>query len=169
MVLYFGYSWPPAAMARRPPSVFTHTMSHVLGPWLDRLIPDFNVTIYGFHTVWAGRDTTVAGKKKGVGLAVLVNNLWCELVHILVKESVCVPTGAHCHWTSSILFAMGVYQCYRHHRLYLFNQRFRPHITSSHSSSSVATSGCLLELLRVFVLCLVLDIILYSNNFFCTA
>ncbi|TWW68204.1 hypothetical protein D4764_19G0000020 [Takifugu flavidus] len=59
--------------------------------WLHGLIPDSNVTIAGFTTVRADRDTTAAGKKKGGGLAVFVSNRWCNPEHIHVKERVCNP------------------------------------------------------------------------------
>ncbi|TWW56101.1 hypothetical protein D4764_08G0000880 [Takifugu flavidus] len=59
--------------------------------WLHGLIPDSNVTIAGFTTVRADRDTTAAGKKKGGGLAVFVSNRWCSPEHIHVKERVCSP------------------------------------------------------------------------------
>ncbi|TWW66964.1 hypothetical protein D4764_02G0000050 [Takifugu flavidus] len=59
--------------------------------WLHGLIPDSNVTITGFTTVRADRDTTAAGKKKGGGLAVFVSNRWCSPEHIHVKERVCSP------------------------------------------------------------------------------
>ncbi|TWW53626.1 hypothetical protein D4764_0122180 [Takifugu flavidus] len=59
--------------------------------WLHGLIPDSNVTIAGFTTVRADRDTTAAGKKKGGGLAVFVSNRWCNPEHIHIKERVCSP------------------------------------------------------------------------------
>ncbi|XP_078802582.1 uncharacterized protein LOC144991990 [Oryzias latipes] len=59
--------------------------------WLHELTPDANVTITGFHTVRADRDTTASGKKKGGGLALLVNKRWCKPEHIHVKERVCNP------------------------------------------------------------------------------
>ncbi|XP_078802203.1 uncharacterized protein LOC144991899 [Oryzias latipes] len=59
--------------------------------WLHELTPDANVTITGFHTVRADRDTAASGKKKGGGLALLVNKRWCKPEHIHVKERVCNP------------------------------------------------------------------------------
>ena len=59
--------------------------------WLHEQIPDSNATIPGFHTVRADRDTAASGKKKGGGLAVLVNNRWCHPGHISVKERFCSP------------------------------------------------------------------------------
>ncbi|TWW59307.1 hypothetical protein D4764_06G0008370 [Takifugu flavidus] len=59
--------------------------------WVHGLIPDSNVTIAGFSTVQADRDTTAAGKKKGGGLAVFISNRWCNPEHIHVKERVCSP------------------------------------------------------------------------------
>ncbi|MBN3314597.1 BT2A1 protein, partial [Atractosteus spatula] len=58
--------------------------------WLQELIPDSNVTIGGFQTVRADRNTE-SGKRKGGGLAVLVNNRWCNPGHTHVKERVCNP------------------------------------------------------------------------------
>ena len=54
-------------------------------------LPDSNVTILSFQTVRADRDTTATGKKKGGGLAVLVNNRWCNPGHVSLKECVCRP------------------------------------------------------------------------------
>lgn len=59
--------------------------------WLHEQIPDSNVTIPGFQTVRADRDTIATGKKKGGGLAVLVNNRWCHPGHVTVKHRVCSP------------------------------------------------------------------------------
>ena len=59
--------------------------------WLHEQIPDSNITIPGFQTVRADRDTTATGKKKGGGLAVLVNNRWCHPGHVTVKQHVCSP------------------------------------------------------------------------------
>ncbi len=59
--------------------------------WLHQDIPDDNVSIDGFQTVRAGRDSTGSGKRKGGGLAVLVNNKWCNPAHITIKERVCSP------------------------------------------------------------------------------
>ncbi|MBN3317390.1 TSN11 protein, partial [Atractosteus spatula] len=58
--------------------------------WLQELILDSNVTIGGFQTVRADRNTE-SGKRKGGGLVVLVNNRWCNPGHIHVKEHVCNP------------------------------------------------------------------------------
>ncbi|KAI4888527.1 hypothetical protein NFI96_008530 [Prochilodus magdalenae] len=43
------------------------------------------------NTVRADRDCTESGKRKGGGLAVLVNNRWCSPGHITVKERICCP------------------------------------------------------------------------------
>ncbi|KAI4894907.1 hypothetical protein NFI96_007435 [Prochilodus magdalenae] len=59
--------------------------------WLHQDIPDDNVSITGFQTVRADRDCTESGKRKGGGLAVLVNNRWCSPGHITVKERICCP------------------------------------------------------------------------------
>lgn len=59
--------------------------------WLHEQIPNSNMTIPGFHTVQADRDTTASGKKKGGGLVVFMNSRWCNPGHITVKERVCSP------------------------------------------------------------------------------
>ncbi|KAI4894740.1 hypothetical protein NFI96_006104 [Prochilodus magdalenae] len=59
--------------------------------WLHQDIPDDNVSITGFQTVRADRDCTESGKRKGGGLAVLVNNRWCSPGHITIKERICCP------------------------------------------------------------------------------
>ncbi|XP_049927755.1 uncharacterized protein LOC126407114 [Epinephelus moara] len=59
--------------------------------WLHQDIPDNNVSISGFQTVRADRDCTESGKRKGGGLAVLVNNRWCSPDHISIKERICCP------------------------------------------------------------------------------
>ena len=40
--------------------------------WLHTDVPDHNVSTEGFHTVWADRDCTKSGKRKGGGLALYV-------------------------------------------------------------------------------------------------
>lgn len=59
--------------------------------WLQEHIPDSNTTVPGFQTVWVDRDRCLSGKKKGGGIAVLVNNRWCNPGHITVKERFCSP------------------------------------------------------------------------------
>ena len=59
--------------------------------WLHRDITDPIVSVDGFHTVRADRDCTKSGKRKGGGLAVLVNNRWCNPGHINIKEQLCSP------------------------------------------------------------------------------
>ncbi|KAL0151264.1 hypothetical protein M9458_053455 [Cirrhinus mrigala] len=59
-------------------------------------IPDDNATVTGFHTVRADRDCVGSGKCKGGGLAVLVNNRWCNPAHITVKERICNPDVELC-------------------------------------------------------------------------
>ncbi|XP_037391913.1 sialoadhesin-like, partial [Pygocentrus nattereri] len=54
-------------------------------------IPDDHVSINGFQTVRADRGCTESGKRKGGGLAVLVNNRWCNPGHITIKERTCCP------------------------------------------------------------------------------
>lgn len=59
--------------------------------WLHEQTPDSAVALPGFHTIRADRDTTMSGKSKGGGLAVLVNSRWCNPGHIHVKKRVCSP------------------------------------------------------------------------------
>ncbi len=59
--------------------------------WLHQDIPDHNVSIGGFQTVRADRDCNGSGKLKGGGLAVIVNNRWCNPAHITIKERICSP------------------------------------------------------------------------------
>ena len=57
--------------------------------WLHEYIPDSNTTVDGFQTVRADRSHRESGKRKGGGLAILVNNKWCHPGHVTVKECVC--------------------------------------------------------------------------------
>ena len=59
--------------------------------WLHEDIPDSNVTVDGFQTVRADRSHRESGKRKGGGLAILINNKWCHPGHVTVKERVCNP------------------------------------------------------------------------------
>ena len=59
--------------------------------WLHTDTPDHNVSTEGFHTVRADRDCTTSGKRKGGGLAVYVNNRWCNLSHVTIKDRICSP------------------------------------------------------------------------------
>ncbi|XP_030581547.1 uncharacterized protein LOC115777725 [Archocentrus centrarchus] len=59
--------------------------------WLHQDIPDDNVSIDGFQTIRADRSYTESGKRRGGGLAVLVNNRWCNPGHITIKERVGCP------------------------------------------------------------------------------
>ena len=58
--------------------------------WLHRDITDQFVSVDGFHTVRADRDIE-CGKRKGGGLAVLVNIRWCNPGHITIKEQLSSP------------------------------------------------------------------------------
>ena len=57
--------------------------------WLYKNIADLNDSVDGFHTVWIDLDCTESGKRKGGGLAVLVNSRWCNAGHIIIKEQLC--------------------------------------------------------------------------------
>jgi len=59
--------------------------------WLHDNVPDSVVDLAGFQLVWADRSCADSGKKKGGGVAVYVNNRWCNPGHITVKERVCSP------------------------------------------------------------------------------
>ncbi|XP_042070768.1 voltage-dependent N-type calcium channel subunit alpha-1B [Haplochromis burtoni] len=64
--------------------------------WLHQDIPDENASVEGFHTVRADRDSIASGKRKGGGLAVLVNNRWCNPANITIKERICCPDTELC-------------------------------------------------------------------------
>ncbi|KAK0148979.1 hypothetical protein N1851_010586 [Merluccius polli] len=57
--------------------------------WLTQNTPDANVDLPGFTTVRADRDCGRSGKSKGGGLALFINNRWCNQGHVTVKEIVC--------------------------------------------------------------------------------
>ena len=59
--------------------------------WLHTDIPDHDDSTEGFHTVRTTRDCTTSGKRKGGGLAVYVNNRWCNPGHLTVKDRICSP------------------------------------------------------------------------------
>uniref|UniRef100_A0A1A8RXB6 Reverse transcriptase domain-containing protein n=1 Tax=Nothobranchius rachovii TaxID=451742 RepID=A0A1A8RXB6_9TELE len=59
--------------------------------WLQDHIPDSSVSLPGFLTVRADRDLKRSGKRKGGGVAVLVNNRWCHPGHVSVKCRLCSP------------------------------------------------------------------------------
>ena len=56
--------------------------------WLTELTPDTDANLNGFQLLRADR-TAESGKRKGGGLAVFVNDRWCNSGHITVKEQVC--------------------------------------------------------------------------------
>ena len=64
--------------------IFTET-------WLHDNVPDSDVSINGFLTVRSDRDLKLCRKKTGGGLAVLINNKWCNPGHITVKERIWNP------------------------------------------------------------------------------
>lgn len=55
---------------------------------LTALTPDTNATLDSFHLMRVNR-TTESGKRKGGGLAVFVNDRWCNFGHITIKEQLC--------------------------------------------------------------------------------
>lgn len=56
--------------------------------WLTTLTPDTAAQLDGFTLLQADRSK-MSGKKKGEGLAVFVNNRWCNPEHITVKVQHC--------------------------------------------------------------------------------
>lgn len=59
--------------------------------WLNQNIPDSIVDVPGFTLIRSDRDAEASGKKKGGGLALFVNQRWCDPAHITVKEKMCCP------------------------------------------------------------------------------
>ena len=56
---------------------------------LHEYIPDSNTTVDGFQTVRTNRNHRESGKRKGGGLAILINNKWCHPGYVTIKERVC--------------------------------------------------------------------------------
>jgi len=46
--------------------------------WLHDNVPDTIVSLAGFQLVWADRSFNESGKKKVGGVAIYVNNRWCN-------------------------------------------------------------------------------------------
>ncbi|XP_078791709.1 uncharacterized protein LOC110013806 isoform X2 [Oryzias latipes] len=57
--------------------------------WLNQDMTNSVVSVTGFTLVRADRSAAQSGKKKGGGLAVFVNDRWCNPNHITVKEQHC--------------------------------------------------------------------------------
>lgn len=57
--------------------------------WLNVATPDSVVALQGFKLVRADRSFGESGKKKGGGLAVFINEKWCNPAHVSVKEQLC--------------------------------------------------------------------------------
>ncbi|KAI3357165.1 hypothetical protein L3Q82_015622 [Scortum barcoo] len=57
--------------------------------WLTALTPDTAAELDGFTLLRADRRSKESGKRKGGGLAVFVNDRWCNPGHITVKEQHC--------------------------------------------------------------------------------
>lgn len=57
--------------------------------WLNELTMDSLVMLDGFQLVRADRMAKESGKRKGGGIAMFVNNRWCNPGHINVKEQLC--------------------------------------------------------------------------------
>ena len=54
--------------------------------WLNDNILDSSMSLAGFQLARGDRSCSESGKKKGGGVAVYVNNKWCNPGHIAVKE-----------------------------------------------------------------------------------
>ncbi|KAK0148991.1 RNA-directed DNA polymerase from mobile element jockey [Merluccius polli] len=57
--------------------------------WLTSCIPTANVELPGFSVARLDRDNKPSGKRKGGGLAMYINNRWCNPGHVTVKETAC--------------------------------------------------------------------------------
>lgn len=57
--------------------------------WLNELTSDSLVTLDGFQLVRADRRATERGKRKGGGVAMFLNDRWCNPRHIIIKEQCC--------------------------------------------------------------------------------
>uniref|UniRef100_A0A3B1JXG3 Reverse transcriptase domain-containing protein n=1 Tax=Astyanax mexicanus TaxID=7994 RepID=A0A3B1JXG3_ASTMX len=78
-----------AALVRNQRTYWECSLFCFTETWLTASIPDANVNIPGFVTVRADRDSARSGKSKGGGLAILINNRWCNPGHVTVKETIC--------------------------------------------------------------------------------
>ncbi|KAI3352035.1 hypothetical protein L3Q82_020850 [Scortum barcoo] len=65
------------------------SLMHFTETWLNHLTPDSLVQLDGFHLVRADRNIRESGKKKGGGIALFVNDKWCNPGHIHVKKQRC--------------------------------------------------------------------------------
>jgi len=54
-------------------------------------VPDTIVSLASFQLVQADRSSNESRKKKGGGVAIYMNNRWCNPGHIMVKERMCSP------------------------------------------------------------------------------
>lgn len=57
--------------------------------WLNKLTPDSHITLDGFQLVRTDRKGKDCRKRNGGGIAMFVNNRWCNPGHITVKEQLC--------------------------------------------------------------------------------
>ncbi|XP_035994564.1 uncharacterized protein LOC105924182 [Fundulus heteroclitus] len=63
---------------------------HRLSPtWLDGSVLDSVVSLDGFKLIRMDRTFAESGKKRGGGLAVFVNERWCNVAHVHVKQQIC--------------------------------------------------------------------------------
>ncbi|XP_035990113.1 uncharacterized protein LOC118561957 [Fundulus heteroclitus] len=57
--------------------------------WLDGSVPNSVISTDGFKLIRADRTFAGSGKKRGGGLAVFVNERWCNAAHVHVKQQIC--------------------------------------------------------------------------------
>ena len=57
--------------------------------WLKDCIPEQHTNFTGFLTIRSDRDSKACGKRSGGGIALLVNNRWCNPKHATIKERIC--------------------------------------------------------------------------------
>lgn len=77
-----------AALTRHQRSYRECSLMCFTESWLTALTPDSHINMDGFHLIRADR-TTESGKKRGGGLAVFVNDRWCNSGHLSIKEMLC--------------------------------------------------------------------------------
>ena len=78
-----------AALTRLQREYRECSLLHFTETWLTEQTPDSLVQLNGFHLIRADRDTRESGKKKGGGVAMFVNNKWCNPGNIYIKEQRC--------------------------------------------------------------------------------
>nr|XP_054590293.1 uncharacterized protein LOC129154571 [Nothobranchius furzeri]XP_054590295.1 uncharacterized protein LOC129154571 [Nothobranchius furzeri] len=79
------------ALSRTQPEYRQYSVMCFKETWLQDHIPNSSISLPGFLTVQADRGLKRSGKRKGNGVAVLVNNRWCHPGHVSVKCRLCSP------------------------------------------------------------------------------